>query len=84
MSNRPRQLDEDVMPTRHKAMTRFAIMSTLPSAHGGGKDHKPSPAQLIEARRAHEAAVAQPLRYAFGDPLPGRSALDKMKKESRT
>lgn len=82
--NLPGTLDEDHMPHRSKAMTRQAIMSTLPPAHRGAKDHKPSPAQMIEARRAHEAALATPLRYAFGEPLPGRSALDKMKKESRT
>lgn len=44
-----------------------------------GKD-RPSPQAVIEARRvAKLAAALDPLALAFGDPLPGRSALDKMK-----
>lgn len=80
--NMPNLLDEDVMPTRHKAMTRVAIMSTLPDGRRY-KDHKPSPAQMIEARKANAAAARDPLSYCFGEPLPGRSALDKLKKGMR-
>lgn len=48
-----------------------------------GKPQPPPPAAMLEAKRAQERAALDPLAYVFGDPLPGRSALDKMKKESR-
>lgn len=75
--------DED-MPGHHRsrAMTRFQIMSTLPDGRHA-KPQPPPPAAMLEAKRAQERAAQNPLAYAFGDPLPGRSALDKMKKESR-
>lgn len=56
-----------------------AVRVASASINSGAKDHKPSPAAMIEARKARAAADRDPLRYAFGDPLPGRSALDKMK-----
>lgn len=40
----------------------------------------PSPAAVIEARRAIERAALNPLAYAMGEPLPGRSALDKLRR----
>lgn len=68
----------------HRSRARLmASRITMPSSHQHSKKDKPSPAAMIEARRAHKAVAEAPLRYAFGDPLPGRSALDKMKKEMR-
>lgn len=68
-----------------KKSRKFATQ-TLTAAYRGISTYRPPtppPAALIEARRAQEMAAAQPLAYAFGDPLPGRSALDKMKREGR-
>lgn len=74
--------DNEDMPARQKGMMRVMLMGTLPDGRRY-KDHAPSPAAMLEAKRANELAAREPLRFAFGDPLPGRSALDKMKKESR-
>jgi hypothetical protein len=41
-------------------------------------------AAAIEARKAHDRAAANPLGHCFGEPLPGRSALDKMRAAGRT
>ncbi len=53
---------------------------TMPRHEAGEKQHEPpSPAALIERRKAEAAAARNPLAYALGEPLPGRSALDKMR-----
>lgn len=47
------------------------------------KQVPPPQGVMVEAKRAKALAEQEPLRYAFGDPLPGRSALDKLKREGR-
>jgi hypothetical protein len=39
----------------------------------------PPQAAVIEARNAKEKSWDHPLRYMMGEPLPGRSALDKLR-----
>lgn len=61
--------------------------STLTKAYKGMSNYKapePSNAALLEAKKAAAQAAADPLRFAFGDPTPGRSALDKLRREKRT
>lgn len=68
----------------HNVVDRVHIAARDVRSTYSRKDSPPPPSAVIEATRAHKAAESQsPLRYAFGDPLPGRSALDKLKKESR-
>lgn len=43
------------------------------------KSVRPPNAAIHEAANATKAAELAPLNYAFGDPLPGRSALDKQR-----
>lgn len=40
---------------------------------------QPPNAAIHEAVNATKAAELAPLNYVFGDPLPGRSALDKQR-----
>lgn len=57
---------------------------TMPRHEAGEKQHEPpSPQAIIEARRAQEAADKNPLAYSMGEPLPGRSALDKIRAAQR-
>lgn len=39
----------------------------------------PSPQALIERQRAEAAAARNPLAFSMGEPLPGRSMLDKLR-----
>lgn len=70
------------MKKNKAALTRLAMKSM----HSFRDKPKPPPnAAVIEARKAMALAAQDPLAYAFGEPLPGRSALDKLhaKREGR-
>jgi hypothetical protein len=43
----------------------------------------PSPQALIERTRAEALAARNPLAYSMGEPLPGRSALDKIRAQQK-
>lgn len=59
---------------------RPAVVHTMPRHEPGEKQHEPpSPQAIIERTRAETAAARNPLAFAMGEPLPGRSALDKMR-----
>lgn len=49
------------------------------TASGGytGKHVRPTPAAIAEAKRAHEIGHQSTVATLMGDPLPGRSALDR-------
>lgn len=57
---------------------------TMPRHEAGEKQHEPpSPQAILEARRAQEAADRNPLAFSMGEPLPGRSMLDKLRARQR-
>lgn len=56
---------------------------TMPRHESQEKSEPPSPQALIERARAEKAAERNPLAYALGEPLPGRSALDKMRAKQK-
>ncbi len=64
--------------------SKSAYRRAMVDAGAVEKQHEPpSPQAIIEARKAQEAASRDPLRYALGEPLPGRSALDKLRAAQR-
>lgn len=62
-----------------KKNNRTPVVHTMPRHESQERSEPPSPQALIERRRAEDAAAKNPLAFSMGEPLPGRSALDKMR-----
>lgn len=61
-----------------------AALNAAYRGRGTYKPPRPPNALLIEAKQANTLAHEHPERYIMGEPLPGRSALDKARREGRS
>lgn len=65
---------------KNKPMTPQAYTKIMHESGAVEKPHEPpSPAAIIARDKAVALAARNPLAYALGEPLPGRSMLDKLR-----